>query len=139
MREFLYISWLNNLGGFEYWLFTGYKDRNLDVQETGTTETNVFPNWPKSYGKFADTITKQTHRKTKKTRTIRSQPLTREQAEQMGEEIKSSPVVQIIDSRRERRTVIVDDQSFTVVKERDKLHALNFIITYTDTYATQHV
>jgi hypothetical protein len=139
MREIFYISWLNNLGGFEYWPFTGYKDNNLEVVETGETSRNIFPGWPRSYGANADTIRKQTYRRTRKSKLIRSQILTRDQANNMGEEIKSSPLVQIINSRRDRRTVIVDDQSFTVTQDRNKVHSLSFTITYTDEIPSQTV
>jgi hypothetical protein len=140
MRDFIYISWLNPIGGFEYWLFTGYKDLALDITETGQTKTNIFPGWPKSYGAAgSDTITKQTFRKTKKQRVIRSQILTGTQAQKMGEQIKSSPLVQIITTRRDRRTVLVDSDSFVVKKESNKVHTLSFVITYTDDYPNQHV
>lgn len=139
MREIFYISWLNNLGGFEYWPFVGYKDNNLEVVETGETKRNIFPGWPKSYGANADTIRKQTFRKTRRTKVIRSQVLTEEQATFLGEEIKSSPLVQIITSRRDRRTVIVDDGSFTVTQDRNKLHNFSFQISYTDDYPSQTV
>lgn len=139
MIDFIYLSWLNPLGGFDYWLFTGYKDHALEIVETGTTTRNVFPGWPKSYGGFADTITKQTFRKTRKTQVIRSQILTATQATELGEQIKSSPLVQIITSRRDRRTVIVDSDSLVVRKESNKVHTLSFTITFTDDYANQHV
>ena len=138
MREFIYISWLNPLGGFDYWLFTGYKDHLIEVTETGQTKNNLFPNWPRSYGAFADTVTKQTFRKTRKQRVIRSQILTATQATEIGEQIKSSPVVQIISTKRYRRTVVVDSDSITVRKEANKVHTLSFTITYTDDYANQH-
>jgi hypothetical protein len=137
MREITYISWLNNLGGFEYWPFTGYKDNGLEVVETGETTRNIFPGWPKSYGANADTIRKQTFRRAQKTKTIRSQILSRSQATVLGEMIKSSPLVQLIVSRRDRRTVIVDDQSFVVTQDRNKVHFLNFNISYTDEYPSQ--
>jgi hypothetical protein len=70
---------------------------------------------------------------------IRSQVLTATQAQEMGEQIRSSPLVQIITTRRDRRTVIVDSDSVTVRKERDKIHGLSFTITYTDDYNNQHV
>ena len=139
MREIFYISWLNNLGGFEYWPFVGYKDHNLEITETGTTTKNIFPQWPKSYGVNADTIRKQTFRKSRKQKVIRSQVLTRDQANEIGEEIKSSPLVQLISSRRDRRTLLVDDASFTVTQDRNKVHFLNFTVTYTDNVPTQHV
>jgi|SRR5690606_21172562 hypothetical protein len=139
MREFIWLSWLNPLGGFDYWLFTGRKDHIINVQETGQTRTNIFPGWPKSYGANADTITKQTYRKTRKQKVIRSQVLTRAQAEQMGEQIKSSPLVQIITTRRDRRTVIVDEGTLTVRREADKVHTLSFTVSYTDDYPSQTV
>ena len=139
MREIFYISWLNNLGGFEYWPFVGYKDHNLEISQTATTNKNIFPQWPKSYSTNADTITKQTFRRTRKQKVIRSQVLTRDQANVIGEEIKSSPLVQLISSRRDRRTLIVDDASFTVTQDRNKVHFLNFTVSYTDNVPTQHV
>lgn len=139
MREIFYTTWLNPLGGFEYWPFVGYKDNNLDVIETGETKKNIFPGWPKSYGANADTIRKQTFRKTRKSKVIRSQTLTRTQATDIGEEIKSTPLVQIMVSRRDRRTVLVDDQSFTVTKDVNKIHNLSFVISYTDDYPSQNV
>lgn len=139
MREITYISNLNNLGGFEYWPFVGYRDNNLDVIETGETTKNIFPQWPKSYGANADTIRKQTFRRTRRSKLIRSQTLTKQQGTDLGEEIKSSILVQIIVSRRDRRTVIVDDGSFTVTRDRDKIHNLSFTISYTDDYPSQTV
>ena len=139
MRTLNYISWLNNLGGFEYWPFVGNTDALLSVEETGETKKNLFHQWPKSYSANADTITKQTFRKTRKQRLIRSQHLSRTQAEQLGEEIKSSPLVQIVTTRRDRRTVIVDNGSFTVHRGVDKIHNLSFTISYTDEYPSQTV
>lgn len=137
MREIFYISWMNNLSGFDYWPFAGYKDNGLDIIETGTTRKNIFPGWPKSYGANADTIEKQTFRRTRKTKTIRSQVLTREQGTQLGEQIKSSILVQLILSKRDRRTLIVDADSFVVTRDKDKVHYLNFNVSYTDDYPSQ--
>lgn len=139
MRETTYISWLNNLGGFEYWPFIAYQDKILSVEATGETKKNVFPQWPKSYGANADTITKQTFRRTRKQELVRSQHLSRTQAERIGEEIRSSPLVQIITTRRDRRTVIVDNSSVTVRRGIDKIHSLSFTISYTDQVASQTV
>lgn len=139
MREILYVTWMNSLSGFEYWPFVSYVDHQISVTETGETKKNLFAGWPKSYGANADTVTKQTFRKTKKQKVIRTQTYTREQAMEIGEQIKSSPLVQLISSRRNRRTVIVDSDSIAVVKGSNKIHTLSFTITYTDDYPTQHV
>lgn len=140
MREFLYISWLNYLGGFEYWLFTGYKDHNIEVIETGETTKNIFPQWPKSYNTFSDTIRKQTFRKTRKQQVLRSQKLTLDQAKELGEQIRSSVVVQIVtgSGKRDRRTVIVDNQSVLVKPESAKMYSVSFVISFTDDYPGQH-
>lgn len=138
MREVLWLSWLNYLGGFEYWLFVSYIDHQISVSETGETRKNIFAGWPRSYGANADTVTKQTFRRTKKQKVIRTQTYTREQAMLIGEQLKSSPLVQLIGSRSDRRTVLVDTDSIVVVKGANKIHNLSFTITYTDDYPTQH-
>jgi len=139
MRETTYISWLNNLGGFEYWPFMGYKDKILSVEATGETKKNVFNGWPKSYGSFADTVSKQTFRRTRKQELIRSQNLDRQVLERIGDEIRTSPLVQLITTRRDRRTVIVDNSSVTVRRGIDKIYSLSFTISYTDQVASQTV
>jgi hypothetical protein len=134
-----YLGWMNSLGGMQYFLFLGRKDYNIDIYDAGVTKTNIFPGWPKSYGPNADTISKQTHRKARRQDVVRTHAISRTVAMELGEQIKTSPLVQIITSRRDRRTVIVDTDSFTLVKEANKLHALAFTITYTDDLPSQTV
>lgn len=132
-----YLTWLNNLGGFDYWPFMGHYDSNVDIEETGTTNKNLFPGWPRSYGPDADTIQKQTFRRSRETVLIRSQNLTREQVSQLRY-LKTSPVVQLLSTRHDRITVIPDSQSFTVFKDINKLHTMQFIISYTNNIPSQH-
>ena len=139
MRELKYITYYNNLGGFEYWPFFAYHDKILSVEATGETKKNVFHNWPKSYGANADTITKQTFRRTRTQELIRSQHLSRTQIERIGDEIRTSILVQKLITRRDRRTVIVDNSSVTVRRGIDKIHSLSFTISYTDQVASQTV
>lgn len=134
-----YLGWMNSLGSMQYWLFTGRKDYNIDIYEAGTTKINIFPGWPNSYGPNADTITKQTYRKSRKQEVVRTHAINRTAAMELGEQIKSSPLVQIITSRRDRRTVLVDTDSFTILKEASKMHSLTFTITYTDDLPSQTV
>lgn len=133
------IMYYNYLSGFHQWPFSAKNDHNLEVVETGEMNKNIFHQWPKSYGAFADTVRKQTFRRTRKQLVIRSQPLSFTQAKELGEQIKSSLLVQIVVSRRDRRTVLIDTDSFTVVKERDKLHALTFTLSYTDEIPSQTI
>lgn len=132
------LTWLNNLGGFDYWKFTGETDHVIDITAAGETKQNIFPEWPKSYGETADTIRKQTFRESAKREFIFSQFLTQDQADAISY-IKSSSLVQIINSRQDRRTVIVDTDSFSKYKDGDKTFTISFNILYTDDIPSQTV
>lgn len=133
------IGWLNYLGGFDWWQFKEYSDHAIEITDSGETEENTFPDWPNSYGEFADTIRKQTHRKSRRMITVRSQNLTLEQLQAI-EYIKTSPLVQIVNSIYDRRTVLVDTDSFTSYREGQKeQYTITFTITYTDDVPSQTV
>lgn len=134
----IYISWLNYLGGFEYFFFTAKKEFQVEIGETGESKNNVLPNWPQSQGKTADTLRKQTFRTSRNKIVVRSQHLTQNQLEALTS-IKTSPLVQIIEGRTDRRTVLVDTDSFKKYDEVDKLFTLQFTISYTDDIASQRV
>lgn len=134
----IYLTWLNNLGGFDYLEFTAKKDHIVEIQESGITTQNIFPSWPQSYGSIADTIRKQTFRTSNKAFTIRSQHLTAAQVDAVAY-IKSSVLVQILVSRTDRRTVIVDTDSFVIRKDGDDTYAIAFNISYTDDIPVQTV
>jgi len=136
MRTLYYISWLNYLGGFEYFPFTAKKEFQVDVLEVGETRTNLFPGWPNSGGLNADTIDKQTFRNSKNAIIIRSQHLSLEQLEALSY-IRTSPLVQVITSRLDRRTLLVDADSFKKYDEADKLYTLQFRVMFTDEIPSQ--
>lgn len=135
----IYITWLNNLGGFSYWPLVGRKDLNLEVTETGETKKNIFPGWGKSYDYTADTIRKQTFRKVRRQVVLRTHALDRQTATELSESIKSSVLVQIMDTKKDRRTVIIDADSVNVYKESSKLHSFSCVATYTDDIPSQTV
>lgn len=132
------LTWLNNLGGFDYWAFTAKKEHIVEIREVMETKKNIFPNWPKSYGADADTIRKQTSRVSNKAYTVRSQYLTQDEADAISY-IKSSVLVQIINSRTDRRTVLVDSDSFVKYQDRDKTYTVSFNISFTDDIPSQKV
>lgn len=133
-----YLGWLNYLGGFDWWYFTAYTEKIIDITDSGETEENIFPEWPNSYGEFADTIRKQTFRESREQILIRSQHITEAQLNAI-KNIKTSPLVQIVNSIYDRRTVLVDTDSFTWLKEGNNLFEISFIITYTDDVPSQTV
>lgn len=130
------LSWLNNLGGFDSWNLTAFKEHIIEVKGTGETKQNILSNWPKSYGSDATTIRKQTYRDTGKQFLVRSQHVTLDELQAIAF-IKSSVLVQEVNSRSDRRTVLVDEDSFTEFKEDDKLYTISFIISYTNDIPSQ--
>jgi len=133
----LKLSWLNNMGGFEYWKFTAFKDNNVEIGDTGETSVNLITSWPQSYGEFADTEKRrETFRNSTKQLLVRSQNITKSQADALAT-IKSSPLVQILNTVYDKRTVIVDKNSFTIYNDNDKLFSCQFTITYTDDIPSQ--
>lgn len=138
MIEELYISWLNYLGGFEYYLFKAHKEYDIEIEDAGTVDINMFPEWPASYGINGDTIRKQTFRNSRNKIIVRSDFLTLDQLNALAY-IKTSPCVQIVYSRTDRRTVLVDTDSFKKYDEGEKLYTLEFSISYTDPIPSQSV
>ncbi len=132
------ITFLNNLGGFEYFFFTARKEYQIVIDEVGETTQNILANWPNSYGETADTIRKQTFRNSYNSVTVRSQYLSMNQLNALTE-IKTSPLVQIMYSRNNRRTVLVDADSFVKYDEKDKLFSLSFKIRFTDNLPSQRL
>lgn len=137
-HEPIYLTFLNNLGGFEYFLFRAKKEHGVDILESGQTRKNIFPSWPNSYGSTADTIDKQTYRVSKDYILIRSQYLTANQRDAL-KRIKSSPLVQIVASRTDRTTVLVDQDSFKVYDEQDDTFTIAFKINFTNDVPSQRV
>lgn len=137
-RQSIYLTWLNNLGGFDYWEFKAESDHLVDITEAGVTTQNIFPSWPQSYSTIADTIRKQTYRRSNKSMVVRSHLVTQAQLDAISY-IKSSVLVQILTSRSDRRTVIVDTDSFTKYSDGDKTYSISFVISFTDDIPSQTV
>lgn len=136
MSEPIYITFLNYLGGMEYFFFHKENEYNLNMQETGETRTNLLPAWPNAWGETADTVDRTTYRKAKKGMRIKSQYLNANQREVL-QYIKTSPVVQIVYSRTNRRTIMIDSDSYMVFNESEKFATIQFSFVFTDDVATQ--
>lgn len=136
--EPIYLTWLNYLGGFEYFLFTAQKDYNINIIDSGTSRKNLLPDWSGSWGQNADTIDRKVFTKAKRSILVRSQHLTANQRDALAY-IKVSPVVQIVNSRTDRRTVLVDTDSFKIYGESDDLFTTSFTITFTDEIPAQRL
>jgi hypothetical protein len=141
------LTWLNYLGGMEYWVFTAQKEHQIDIKESKTRLLNIFPTWPQSYGQNASTMRQETKRASCFRRTIRSQNISIDNLEAI-KYIKTSSLVQIVVSEDlssdnpqivDLRTVLVDTDSFTVYNEGDKTFDISFSIEYTDYIPSQNL
>lgn len=137
-RQPIYLTWLNAKGGFDYFLFNAMNSHNVNIESSGTSRNNILPNWPKSYGNTADTLTRQTFRDSRKSIVLRSQNLSLNQAQTLAY-IKSSVLVQIVYSRHDRRTVLVDQDNFQIYDESQKIFNLQFTLSFTDEIPSQKV
>jgi hypothetical protein len=130
------LSWLNSLGGFDYWAFKANSDYGVDIEGSTQTTKNIYSNWPLSFGAGADSINIETSRTSRQAINVRAENLTRDQVNDLFR-IKLSPLLQIVTSRTDRRTVIADKNSFVYYKQREKLFNMSFNISFTDTLPAQ--
>lgn len=130
------LSWLNTLGGFDYWSFKANSDYGVNIEGTTETTKNIYSNWPLSFGAGADSVSLETSRTSRQTITVRAENITANQVNDLFR-IKLSPLLQIVNSRSDRRTVIADKNSFTYYKQREKLFNMSFNISFTDTLPSQ--
>jgi len=131
-----YLTWLNNLGGFDYWNFKARKTYSIDVFQNTTQEKNIYTNWPKSYGEFSDTITEQTSRGSRDIIQVSSQLISTAQEDSI-KQIFSSPLVQVVVSKYDKRTIIVSPSSYNIRKDKDDTRSITFEIRYTDNIPSQ--
>lgn len=125
------LTWLNYLGGMEYFVFTAQTEHQIDIKEAKTRLINIFPTWPNSYGEGGQTMRQETSRVACFRKTLRSQLISNDNLQAM-QYLKTSPLVQIMVSQTDLRTVLVDTDSFTVYNDNDKEFSISFAVEYTD-------
>ncbi len=130
------LSWKNYLGEPDYWTFQGFADYGVDILGTKEQTKNIYPEWPRSYGEDADTIRQETARDSNQTIVVRAENLTKDQVDDLFR-IKTSPLVMIVNSVTDRRTVIPDASSFVYHPQANKLFDLSFTLSFTDNLPVQ--
>lgn len=133
-----YVTWLNHLGGFDYWNFTGETAYGTANLESKTQEKNTFVNWPKGDNEFADSKEKQTVRRTKDAVTLNSQYVDNEDGKfDALLNVIESPLVQKINSIYDRRTIILGNSSRSNKVDNQKLLMLTVEARMTDENPSQ--
>mgnify|MGYP006262576601 CR=1 FL=1 len=131
-----YLTWLNYLGGYDYWNFSARKQYSINSLEGKTQESNIFATWPNGYGEFADSIVKQTVKRGVNIVGVSSQFLSTDQEDSI-KLLFVSPLVQICTSQYDRRTVLVEEGTLPIRRDQDKTRKLSFNVTYTDELPSQ--
>lgn len=139
----IYLTWKNYLGGHDYWYFTAQKKYSIDVTKNTVQTINIYNEYPKSYSEFADSVDKQSERKSKNIIKINSQYMTKAQTDGVAW-LKSSPLVQILTDTtvgaltyQTLRTILVDAATLPKYADRDNMYSVSFDITYTDELPAQ--
>lgn len=129
----IYLTWLNYLGGFDYWNFTAKKTTTVNILESRSQIKNIFPDWPNSYGETADTIEQDTLKRSRNSIRVESGNLTQAQVDAI-KWVFMSPLVQIVTSAADKRTVRVLPGTLKLYKDGDPedLFTIGFDVQYTD-------
>lgn len=122
------LSWLDTLGGWEYWNFTAQKTYGYEISDVQNIERDIFQDWDTDFI-AGGTETEHLSLKSNSTITVRSQDLTIQQITAIAR-IKISIKVNDVTDSDNITTVIVDKTSFQIRTDNDKRHSLEFNIRY---------
>jgi len=127
----IYITWLNTLGGWDYWKFTAEKDHNLNIESKDTIKRNVFANWDDAFingDTQLDAINTVAHKEL----SVFSQYLNEDELNAISN-IKYSPKVQVLVGDK-LTTVIVDNDNILLFNDGDEetLYTIRFNIRFPD-------
>lgn len=131
-----YLTWLNYLGGYDYWNFTAQKKYTIDIISSKTQTKDIFKSWPSDFGEFAESREFQTMRGSQDGIMAISGLITSDQLAAV-KLIVTSPLVQICNSVYDKRTVILDANTLNVSEDQDKTFTVTFNLRYTDENPSQ--
>lgn len=126
-KQSVYLSWINSLGNWEYFLFTARKTYEKEVTQVTTTKRNIFANFPNEF--TSETENDKINIEAVDRMTVRSQYVTKEQLDILAE-IITSIRVQMWYTSNEKITVIVDSKKVSKYSDGDKLYAVEFDILF---------
>ena len=134
----VYLRWINQVGGWDGWLFIRNKDLILDVTERTTVTRDIFNNWDTDFTR-GTTQDDFIYTEAVQRRVIRSQLLSEDEARNIGNWLKVSNKVQEIYlstdtecGNDERRTVLIEPGQFTYLTDARKVREIQVAFRYTD-------
>jgi hypothetical protein len=134
----VYLRWLNQVGGWDGWLFIRNKDLIVDVQNRTTVTRDIYANWDNT---FTRGTTQDDYIATDavERRVVRSQLLNENEATQLGYDLRVSNKVQEVYlsedtncGNDEHRTVLIEPGQFTYLSDREKIREVEIEFRYTD-------
>lgn len=125
-KYFITISWLNSLGGWEYWKFQANKTYGYSISDTQTAKRDIFQDWSAN---FSGTESEHLSIQASETVRVRSQNLTVQQMNAIVQ-IKFSLKVMDVTDASNKVTVLVDKGSVQYRTDGEKITTLEFDITY---------
>ena len=122
------LGWLNDLAGWDYWVFTARKSYSYNMSEVETIKKDILQDWDTE---FTDGQTEQEHisLSANESYLIRSQNLTIQQATAIAR-IKYAIKVQDVSDIDNPVTVLVDKSSIQYTTDKAKTNFIQFTITY---------
>lgn len=132
----VYLTWLNNLGGFDYWNFTARSEYGSEFGDTETFKKNIFQDWDENFVN-GETVESFNKIEAWNNITVRSQLLTREQIDGIAN-IKYSPLVQQIRDDGSKITVLIDKEDFKIREDHQRLFSIEFKLRYTNKIPVQY-
>lgn len=127
-RQNIYLTWLNNLGAWEYYNFKAFKDYGIEMGESRTIERDIFNNWDDTFIN-GETQIDNIGIEAAETIIVRSQFMTRDELAAV-KAIRYAIRVQHVRSDNTKITVIVDKSTFKTCSDGDKLYQIEFQIKY---------
>ena len=129
-------QWKVFTGGHDTFVFTAQNDEGVDIPSTKQSQKSIMGDWPASYGSTADTINREIERNSNGSITVYSQYLSEIECDGIAF-IKSSPLVQILVSKFDKRTVIIDTASWVKKTDGAKTFSITFKASFTDDIPSQ--
>ena len=129
----IYLTWLNNLGGWEYFNFTARKEYGIEISDDETFTKQIFEEDDYINGETVESYLTMKARRSVK---VISQFLTQDEVQAIAT-IKHSIMVQEITDAG-KITVLIDKGSFKVREDRQKLFTIEFDLIYTDDIPIQN-
>jgi hypothetical protein len=127
-KQNIYLTWLNNLGGWEYYNFKAQKEYGIGFGDSTAITRDVFNNWDTDFisGETQDDyISIEAY----ETVLVRSQFMSSDEINAV-KNIKYAIRVQHVTSEESKVTVLVDKTSFKINSDGDKLYQIEFEIRY---------